>query len=274
MFGLSILTKWVNIQAGDKASLIVDPKYNILNFTESYRKADHRHTILLPVLMGLVVMGSFWIVSTTRPTVRKAETQPAYLDPRNQTKGSVDEIAISSPPKIDLDIDFDLDVGEIPVIDPGIDINQRPLVQGRQAVPDVPTASVIRAIPVSPDGLPLMNVDSGVVGRFTSWMTPTALNQHILSLNQGQEVSFWDRGHWIIAVEGRWANNRQEYRIIYEQVPRESNFQWRYRIAQSPDAFARNITQLESDGFTLVQSQFYEMPGKYRLYQAVWQRMD
>lgn len=250
----------------------MSPKYNIFNFTESYRHAEGRHTVLLPATMGIVVLFSFWIVTKTRPTAKKTQEEILVATPSTDQKNP-GKSGIMSPPKIDLNIDFDTDLRSIPVIDPAIDIAPgatvpRPVPNGSEPAP-----TVVKARPVSQDGLPLVN--PGVSSdQFTDWMTPIELNRHIHALNQGQEVSFWDRGHWIVAVEGRWSQNRQEYRIVYEKTPKNTNFQWRYRIAQSKDAFARTIDQFRNEGFTLVQSQVFENPDRSRQYQAVWRKMD
>lgn len=250
----------------------MSPKYNIFNFTESYRAAEHKHTILLPVVMGFVVFFSFWLVVKTRPTARKKAAESAGIATITPATRDID--ILSRPPKIDLKIDFDSEPGLIPSM--GEAINLDPAIMSRNVSvaesPEIPLAKVIKARPVSKDGLPLVSLEN-YENRFTDWMTPGELNQHILALNQGQEISFWDRGHWIVAVEGRWSNRRQEYRIVYERVPENSDFQWRYRIAQSRDTFTRNIQELRNDGFTLVQSQVYELPDKSSQYQAVWQKL-
>jgi len=237
----------------------VSPKYNIFNFTESYRNAEHKHTILLPVVMVLVVLGCYWLVTKTRPTARKIVDGNAKVEVVAKT-----EAAITAPPKINIDFDTALPpppLMDSPSFEPktgGVDIT-------------VPVAKLIQPPLVSKEGLPL--VESKQVEKFTDWMTPTELNDYILALNQGQQVSFWERGYWIVAVEGRWAGNRQEYRIVYDKTPPNSDFQWRYRIAQSGDTFRQNLQELGREGFTLVQSQFFELPNRMCQYQAVWQKL-
>jgi hypothetical protein len=247
-------------------SLILSPKYNIFNFTESYRNAEHKHTILLPVVMGLVVLGCFWLVTKTRPTTRKifANKPPSAAVATKTTT----EIAITAPPKIKIDFGSDLD--SFPVIDPAIVLPPIPKPEDQDIV--VPVAKLVPTPSVSKEGLPLIPAKSAE--KFTDWMTPTELNNYILALNQGHQISFWDRGYWIVSVEGRWAANRQEYRIVYDKTPLDADFQWRYRIAQSGEIFNQNILELKQEGFSLYQSQVFYMPNQMTQYQAVWMKSN
>ncbi len=212
--------------------------------------------------MGLVVLVCFWLVTKTRPTTRKMVVGRAIPEAVAKT-----EAVITAPPKIK--IDFDSALAPPPLIDPLVaypDLIPKTGGEGRQ----VPMAKLIQPPLVSREGLPL--IAAMAVEKFTDWMTPTELNDYILALNQGHPISFWERGYWIVSVEGRWAENRQEYRIVFEKTPPNSDFQWRYRIAQSGETFFQNIAELGREGFSLVQSQSFELPNRMLHYQAVWQK--
>ena len=115
---------------------------------------------------------------------------------------------------------------------------------------------------------------TGGAGQFTPWLTPNQLNQYIHILNQGHEVSFWDRGHWITAVEGRMQSGVHQYRIIYAVAPRSSQFQWRYRVAQSGEDFRKNLDSHRQLGFELVHSHVFVDTDNIRRYQAVWHKIN
>ncbi len=230
-------------------------KYNVPKFTESYREAEKSNTILLPVLMVVVVLVSFWLVSISRPDPgeKKEETQMSEAVP---DQGEVRDIALASPPKINFPLELDS--------------------------PETWAGAPDGSIPAPPVGSPRLSEDGalpivdprGSAGRFTAWMTPEEMNRHILELNRGHRVSFWERGHWITAVEGRRHEGVQEFRIIYESAPRDRDFQWRYRIAQSGEDFARNLEENSDLGFTLVHSQVFFDSDNIRRYQAVWHRVE
>lgn len=238
------------------------PKYDIFKFTESYRNAEHHHTILLPLAMAIVILVSFFLVVNSRPSTRKA----ALDSERSGISVSGLDDSKSSPQKLDLQLSEEL--GNLAVVDPEMD--QVPRIDPRQT--EVPRDRVRKGVPTLVEGLPILSLP-GAESRFTNWMTPEALNQHILSLNQGFTTSFWDRGHWIVAVEGRWVSNYQEFRIVYEATPEKKDFSWRYRIAQTKDVFDSNLRKLERDGYQLVQSQAFLHPDNTHRFQAVWQKL-
>lgn len=115
-------------------------------------------------------------------------------------------------------------------------------------------------------------VHSVTSGRFTPWMTPGELNDHILSKDCGDAKNFWDAGNWITAVEGRIFDGVQQYRIIHEKTPQERRFQWVYRIAQTREEFNRKLEIQKKSGFRLVQSQMYVDADEIPRFQAVWHR--
>lgn len=109
-------------------------------------------------------------------------------------------------------------------------------------------------------------------GSFTAWMTPLALDTYIRQKNKGYSESFWKRGHWITAVEGRWANGSQEFRIALDKIPNLNRWQWQYRVNQSSEEFVNTSKEFAEQGFTLVQTQTFAEPDGDTKFQAVWQR--
>lgn len=108
-------------------------------------------------------------------------------------------------------------------------------------------------------------------GSFTPWMTPVALDTYIRQLNGPHEESFWKRGHWICAVEGRWREGGHEFRIVYEKMPGDA-WAWRYRANRTRRAFLAEDLRLRTEGFRLVQEQAFLHPDGSERVQGVWRR--
>ncbi len=152
--------------------------------------------------------------------------------------------------------------------------------------PEIPAASINqpvneipRAIPVTmvEDGnpspsLPLLQREGVTAADFTPWMSPLALDTYIRQKNRGFEKTFWERGHWIKAVEGRWNNGTHEFRIAFAANPDPDRIQWYYRIDQTEAQFSETINRLRNEGYTLAQSHAYDHPDGGKRFQGVWQR--
>lgn len=110
--------------------------------------------------------------------------------------------------------------------------------------------------------------------RYTPWLTPLALDSYMRMKDQGEQVGFWDRGHWITSVEGRWHNGSHEFRIRFDVIPNRPGWQWRYRINLTPDEFLAAHGELRKQGYQLVHSQSFQHPDGRRRYQAVWDAAD
>lgn len=111
-------------------------------------------------------------------------------------------------------------------------------------------------------------------GTFTPWMTPDGLDSWVRKRNEGHSVSFWQRGHWITAVEGRWNGDTHEFRIAFDSTPSSPDWRWQYRVNQTPEEFMENSNKLQAEGFRMVQVQSFDHPDKRRRYQAVWEKAD
>ncbi|MEM9015998.1 MAG: hypothetical protein AAGC68_03210 [Verrucomicrobiota bacterium] len=123
--------------------------------------------------------------------------------------------------------------------------------------------SLLRATPAP------LDEDAGV---FTAWMAPSQLDAYIRTKNEGFSESFWNRGHWITKVEGRWQNGGHQFRISYEKMPDQDNWQWQYRINMDQQGFFEAMLDFQGQGYFLISKQsFVDGTGRDR-YQAVWQR--
>jgi tetratricopeptide (TPR) repeat protein len=108
---------------------------------------------------------------------------------------------------------------------------------------------------------------------FTGWMTKSDLDSYFEILNKADtESSYFDKGHWISAVEGRWNGEETEYRVIIEDSPNRP-FKWWWWFGQSQDAFVRKIKKYEKSRTSLVYAQSFLMPDGSARYQGVWLKM-
>ncbi len=129
----------------------------------------------------------------------------------------------------------------------------------------------------SPEELPEIAVPPVAIlppteADFTPWMSQLALRTYILQKNRGNTVSYWDAGHWIRAVEGRWDRGDVEYRIALGQMERSHEFEWQHRIDLTEADFAKEGAALQGEGYRLIQSQSYSRPDGSLRTQAVWRR--
>jgi len=108
--------------------------------------------------------------------------------------------------------------------------------------------------------------------RFTTWMPPTALDTYIRARNAGYTESFWRRGHWIPAVEGRWHRGAMEFRIVIEEMPSPDAWHWQYRINLTETEFSRTAYDMQEQGFRLQFHQVFLDGAATRRVQAVWHR--
>jgi hypothetical protein len=107
---------------------------------------------------------------------------------------------------------------------------------------------------------------------FTPWMSSPALESYFRQKNGGYKGSFWGRGNWIRAIEGRWHEGAKEFRIALGLMSRPGELQWQYRLDMTEISFAEELAKAGEKGFILAQSQAYRHPDGTRRYQAVWQQ--
>jgi hypothetical protein len=111
--------------------------------------------------------------------------------------------------------------------------------------------------------------------EFSNWMNHTGLDNYLFVLNNGdKETSFFEKGHRITALEGRWKNNQVEYRITYGDTPKDSAHWWWWWMNQPYDSFVKKLEKYEKEGAKLVYSQSFLMPDGTARYQGVWHKVD
>ena len=111
---------------------------------------------------------------------------------------------------------------------------------------------------------------------FTPWMPLEELNHWQTQFDTtppGGHPNYWDKGHWMTAVEGRWHEGIPQYRVRYGPVPDGYDTAWYWYINQDQASFTAHINQLEDDGFVLVDPNSFLRPDDTRRYQGVWHKL-
>lgn len=108
---------------------------------------------------------------------------------------------------------------------------------------------------------------------FSGWMNEKDLNAYFNILNNNdQNSSIFDQGKILSAVEGRWHNNTQEYRVKITDSPDNTQYTWYWWINQQQSAFLQKIKQYEASRFKLISAQSFTMPDGSSRYQGIWYR--
>jgi hypothetical protein len=144
-------------------------------------------------------------------------------------------------------------------------------------VPSAITSTELVSLPspgseVETDQPPILSRTDVSEKDFTPWMSSLALETYFRQKNRGYQGSFWGRGNWIRAIEGRWHEGAKEYRIALGLMDRPGELQWQYRLDMTEISFAEELAKASGKGFNLAQSQAYRHPDGTRRYQAVWQQ--
>lgn len=142
----------------------------------------------------------------------------------------------------------------------------KPLPISAPAVETTPAAIPILSEPEPAPELPPSESD------FTPWMSPLALDTYIRQKNRGYHESFWARGNWIRAIEGRWSNGGREYRIAIASMNHPGEIQWQFRLDLGKRQFREETERQAANGFELIQSQGYKLPDGTLRIQGVWKR--
>jgi len=111
---------------------------------------------------------------------------------------------------------------------------------------------------------------------FTEWM-PWVEFQEFLSEKDKKDQNnknFWDKGHWILAAEGRWQDGQQQYRIRMGDAPKNKAYLWLWYVNEDQKDFDKLIEKFTVEGYTMVYCNSFTRPSGTTLYQAVWQNMN
>lgn len=221
--------------------LNVYERYPISGIKQSYRPHSGTRTVVIPVLITALGIGMVIFYFKGKPPLVKAATvETPGIAVKLETPG----IAAKT--------------GPLPISPVGAEPGAKTTV-----LPESKSAGV---------SLPLLTRTDIADSDFTLWMSPLALDTYIRQKNRGFEQTFWERGHWIKAVEGRWEKGGHEFRIAFAANPDPDRLQWYYRIDQTESEFSEALRRFQNDGYTLVQSHAYDHPDGTKRFQGVWQR--
>jgi hypothetical protein len=114
---------------------------------------------------------------------------------------------------------------------------------------------------------------------FTPWMTGAELQKFCDDHDTnppGGHPNFWDQGHWIDAVEGRWHDGIPEYRVRYSASPKGKGgyLWWYWYFNQDQQSFSSHVHELADQGFTLLDPNSFVRPDDTRRYQGVWHKIQ
>ncbi|MDF1852551.1 MAG: hypothetical protein P1U85_17060 [Verrucomicrobiales bacterium] len=221
-------------------------RYPISGIKQSYRHTPRTRTIVMPLLIVALLGGMAWFYVSSDPAKRAAlENLNSHIVPEAFAENS-------SPPEL------------FPI--------QAEAAETRVAAKteSAPTSSRSASPERPPKALPFPE-ESTLGPDFTPWLSPLALDSYMRTKDQGHQVGFWDRGHWMTSIEGRWKDGSHEFRIRYAETPKTPGWKWEYRINLTPEQFLETHAQMRDAGFSLVSSQSFLHPDQRRRYQAVWQ---
>ncbi|EIQ00790.1 hypothetical protein OpiT1DRAFT_05346 [Opitutaceae bacterium TAV1] len=125
--------------------------------------------------------------------------------------------------------------------------------------------------------VPFLNGCDPLSGRgFTPWMTYKEMGEFLAPLEKKDETNknFWDHGHWLTAVEGRWDNGIPQFRLKIGDSPKEKKHGWFWWYNQSQESFNQHIHELSDQGFVLVQHNSFEWPDGSRRFSGVWHKIE
>ena len=108
---------------------------------------------------------------------------------------------------------------------------------------------------------------------FTPWMSSAELDKFLVQFDTnppGGHPNYWDKGHWIDAVEARWHKGIPQYRIKYSAVPQGYNWEWYWYLNQDQKSFSHHVHEFADKGMVLLDPNSFLRPDDTRRYQGVW----
>jgi len=110
---------------------------------------------------------------------------------------------------------------------------------------------------------------------WTPWMNDEEFAKFLVQLRgtKGHPTAYWGKGHWINAVEGRWHNGEEQFRITYGPKPKHKKLWWLWYFGLTQAEFNGMVGARAADGFTLLDGNFFTYPDGSRHYQGVWHKV-
>lgn len=108
---------------------------------------------------------------------------------------------------------------------------------------------------------------------FTPWMSHAELDDYLKQFDTnppGGHPNYWDKGHWINAVEGRWQDGIPQYRISYGDAANDHYYTWYWYLNQDQLSYSYHVHEFADKGFVLLDPNSFLRPDDTRRYQGVW----
>ncbi len=111
---------------------------------------------------------------------------------------------------------------------------------------------------------------------FTKWMTYAEMDAYLapLGVKDADGKNFWDRRHWLTAVEGRWSDGRPQFRLRIGDAPKTGQYWWWWWFNQDEKSYNRHIHDMADDHCTMVYGNSFEWPDGSKRYSGVWHRVE
>jgi hypothetical protein len=103
---------------------------------------------------------------------------------------------------------------------------------------------------------------------YSQWMNRPEFNEFL----KKQETE--GKGKWAEAIEGKWENGYQKFRIAITKAPEGKPYQWLFSYDLDQKTFQAQLTENSSKGFQLVHSNKSTSPSGLDSYNAVWHKVD
>lgn len=111
---------------------------------------------------------------------------------------------------------------------------------------------------------------------WTPWMDMAQMGAFMAALDGDKPggKNYWDRGHWITAVEGRWQDGKPEHRIRYAPTPKgKKAVTWYWWLNANQEEWAGHVEKYADSGFTLNHFSSYQRPDGRTIYDGVWHKV-
>jgi|GEM_PF-2996100 len=108
--------------------------------------------------------------------------------------------------------------------------------------------------------------ESSDLHSYSKWMTRPEFNEFL----KKQETE--GKGKWADALEGKWENGYQKFRIAITKAPEGKPYSWLFSYDIDQKTFQAQLTENSINGYRLVHSGKSTSPSGVDCYTAVWHK--
>jgi hypothetical protein len=139
-----------------------------------------------------------------------------------------------------------------------------------------PVARYDAAAPLTTTNAASLSAGEPASSAFTPWMTGPEVNTFLGQYDTvppGGHPNYWDKGHWINAVEGRWHDGEVQFRITYGPVPKHRYLWWFWYLGINKSYFGNLAAKMAADNYQLLDSNSFTSPDGTERFQGVWHKV-